>query len=211
MSGEWLALAGPPLATAFLLTLALALLTTGRALRRLRARAILDRPNERSSHDVPTPRGGGIGILAALLPAWLVVILLGYSDWLPLVAMLGALVLALVSWRDDVGGLSPALRLAVQALAVAVGLAVHLHPTVQVSLIQDGTAALLRLASGVGFRLRAQGAQMSLADSIYLGSGEIKKTQQIVLAGKIGAGPDGARGATVKWAIRREGKKAEEQ
>src|SRR6266851_1221070 len=46
----------------------------------------------------------------------------------------------------------------------------HLHPTVQVSLIQDGAAALLRLASGAGFRLRAQGAQMSLAESIYLGS-----------------------------------------
>jgi UDP-N-acetylmuramyl pentapeptide phosphotransferase/UDP-N-acetylglucosamine-1-phosphate transferase len=124
VNGEWLALAGPPLAAAFLLTLALALLTTGRALRRLRARAILDRPNERSSHDVPTPRGGGIGILAALLPAWVAIIVLGYSDAAPLVAVCGALVLALVSWRDDIGGLSPALRLAVQALAVAVGLAV---------------------------------------------------------------------------------------
>jgi len=124
MSGEWLALAALPLAVAFLLTLALALLTTGRVLRRLRASAILDRPNERSLHDVPTPRGGGIGILAALLPAWAVIILLGYSDAAPLVAVLGALVLALVSWRDDIGGLSPAPRLAVQALAVAIGLAV---------------------------------------------------------------------------------------
>ena len=87
----------------------------------------------------------------------------------------------------------------------------HLHPTVQVSLIQDGAAALLRLASGAGFRLRAQGAQMSLAESIYLGSGAIKKTQQIVLAGMIGGKPDGAIGATVKWAIRREGKKAAEE
>ncbi len=87
----------------------------------------------------------------------------------------------------------------------------HLHPTVQVSLIQDGGAALLRLASGSGFRLRAHGAQMSLADSIYLGSGEIKKTQQIVLAGTVGSTPDGSGGATVKWAIRREGKKAAEE
>jgi uncharacterized heparinase superfamily protein len=87
----------------------------------------------------------------------------------------------------------------------------HLHPTVQVSLIQDGAAALLRLASGTGFRLRAHGAQMSLADSVYLGSGEIKKTQQIVLSGAVGSNPDGTAGATVKWAIRREGKKAAEQ
>jgi uncharacterized heparinase superfamily protein len=87
----------------------------------------------------------------------------------------------------------------------------HLHPTVQVSLIQDGGAALLRLASGTGFRLRAHGAQMSLADSIYLGSGAIKKTQQIVLAGTVGGNADGSGGATVKWAIRRETKKPAEE
>jgi uncharacterized heparinase superfamily protein len=87
----------------------------------------------------------------------------------------------------------------------------HLHPTVQVSLLRDRGAALLRLAGGTGFRLRAHGAQMSLADSIYLGSGEIKKTQQIVLAGQVGSRPDGSAGATVKWAIRREGKKAAEE
>ena len=124
MSGQWLVLATPPLAGAFLLALVLSLLTTGRVLRRLRARAILDRPNERSLHDVPTPRGGGIGILAALLPAWLVIVLLGYGDAAPLVAVVGALGLAVVSWRDDVGGLSPALRLAIQALAVAIGVVV---------------------------------------------------------------------------------------
>ena len=34
---------------------------------------ILDRPNARSSHETPTPRGGGLGVLAILLPAWVVV------------------------------------------------------------------------------------------------------------------------------------------
>src|SRR5215472_5426685 len=77
----------------------------------------------------------------------------------------------------------------------------HLHPQVQASLTQDGTAALLRLASGVGWRLRAQGAVLSLAESIYLGAGEIRKTQQVVLQGHVGT-----QGATVKWAVRREGK-----
>lgn len=77
----------------------------------------------------------------------------------------------------------------------------HLHPQVQASLTQDGTAALLRLASGVGWRLRAQGAVLSLAESIYLGTGEIRKTQQIVLQGHVGT-----QGATVKWGVRREGK-----
>jgi uncharacterized heparinase superfamily protein len=77
----------------------------------------------------------------------------------------------------------------------------HLHPQVQASLTQDGSAALLRLASGVGWRLRAQGAVLSLAESIYLGTGEIRKTQQVVLQGHVGT-----QGATVKWAVRREGK-----
>ena len=81
----------------------------------------------------------------------------------------------------------------------------HLHPSVQVSLLQDGAAALLRLPSGTGFRLRAEGAQMSLGESIYLGAGETKKTQQIVLSGHVGT-----QGATVRWAIRREGRKAVE-
>jgi Fuc2NAc and GlcNAc transferase len=30
---------------------------------------LLDVPNERSSHSVPTPRGGGVGILAAFILA----------------------------------------------------------------------------------------------------------------------------------------------
>ncbi|HVM78818.1 MAG TPA: heparinase II/III family protein [Stellaceae bacterium] len=77
----------------------------------------------------------------------------------------------------------------------------HLHPQVQASLTQDGSAALLRLPSGAGWRLRAQGAVMSLAESVYLGGGDMKKTQQVVLQGHVGT-----QGATVKWAVRREGK-----
>jgi UDP-N-acetylmuramyl pentapeptide phosphotransferase/UDP-N-acetylglucosamine-1-phosphate transferase len=124
MSGEWVELAAPPLSATFVIALVLSWLATGAVLRQLRRRAILDRPNERSSHAIPTPRGGGIGILAALLPAWCGIVLLGYSDATPLVAAAGALVLAALSWRDDIGGLSPALRLAIQALTVAIGIAV---------------------------------------------------------------------------------------
>ncbi len=75
----------------------------------------------------------------------------------------------------------------------------HLHPAVEASLIEDGGGALLRLASGAVWRLFAAGAAMSLGESVYLGSGEPCKTQQIVLSGTTGP-----RGATVRWAIRRE-------
>ena len=80
----------------------------------------------------------------------------------------------------------------------------HLHPQVQASLTQDGGAVLLRLVSGTGWRLRAQGAVMSLAESVYLG-GEMRKSQQVVLDGHIGSS-----GATVKWALRREARKSAE-
>ncbi|HEV2334995.1 MAG TPA: heparinase II/III family protein [Stellaceae bacterium] len=77
----------------------------------------------------------------------------------------------------------------------------HLHPAVEASLAEDGGGALLRLASGAVWRLRASGAEMGLGESIYLGTGELRKTQQIVLNGTTGPS-----GATVRWAIRREPK-----
>lgn len=78
----------------------------------------------------------------------------------------------------------------------------HLHPKVQVSLLHTHTAALLRTPSGQGWRLRAVGADMALTDGVYLGRGEGKRTQQIILTGVVG--PEGAQ---VKWALQREAKK----
>jgi hypothetical protein len=40
---------------------------------------------------------------------------------------------------------------------------------------------------------------MGLGESIYLGSGEARRTQQVVLSGTVPPG-----GVTVRWAIRRE-------
>jgi uncharacterized heparinase superfamily protein len=74
----------------------------------------------------------------------------------------------------------------------------HLHPAVAAALVEGGGASL-RLPSGAVWRLRAAGAEMSLVDSVYLGTGELKKTQQIVLSGTTGP-----NGATVRWALRRE-------
>ena len=72
----------------------------------------------------------------------------------------------------------------------------HLHPSVRVALDED--AALLRLPSGTYWRLRASGAEIGLGESIYLGSGEPKKTTQVMLSGAVEAG-----GTTVRWALRR--------
>ena len=72
--------------------------------------AVLDHPNDRSSHSVPTPRGGGIGVLVIALPVWLAIglnvpaSLAGPAVTAWAVAG-GALFLALVSWIDDLRSL----------------------------------------------------------------------------------------------------------
>ncbi|MGD0433824.1 MAG: heparinase II/III family protein [Acetobacteraceae bacterium] len=75
----------------------------------------------------------------------------------------------------------------------------HLHPSVQASLQQDNAAVLMRLRSGGGWILRVDGAQLTLDESIYLGSGELRKAEQVVLTGRE-SGPQ-----HVKWAIHKVG------
>jgi uncharacterized heparinase superfamily protein len=75
----------------------------------------------------------------------------------------------------------------------------HLHPAVKATLAQSGQAVLMRLPSGRGWRLRASGAGIGLAESIYLGEeGRVRRTEQIVLVGQVPF-----EGSTVKWALTR--------
>ncbi|KAB0665279.1 glycosyltransferase family 4 protein [Oryzomonas japonica] len=71
---------------------------------------LLDIPNNRSSHELPTPRGGGIGILAALIVSALYLRVPTFF-WLP------ATLLSLASFFDDRQGLSPRTRLILQFAA----------------------------------------------------------------------------------------------
>jgi uncharacterized heparinase superfamily protein len=73
----------------------------------------------------------------------------------------------------------------------------HLHPQVTASLQQDHGAALLRLPSGQGFRLRADGAPLAIEESVYFGGPEPRRAEQVVLAGH----QDGPQ--QVKWALTR--------
>jgi UDP-N-acetylmuramyl pentapeptide phosphotransferase/UDP-N-acetylglucosamine-1-phosphate transferase len=116
-SGDAIAAAAILAATAFLGGLA-----TRALIPALRRRDVLDRPNERSSHTVPIPRGGGIALIGTVLLAWLALCAAGrVSPAIPIVA-LATVLLATVCWIDDLRGLSPATRLAAQAAAVALGL-----------------------------------------------------------------------------------------
>lgn len=101
---------------------AIACAATWLALQALTRIGIYDRPNRRSSHDRPKPRGGGLALLPVIVLAWLAA-----DAWLAPAspgfwpALLGALLLGTVSWIDDLRGLPPAWRLVVQVLAVAFG------------------------------------------------------------------------------------------
>ncbi|MSO55101.1 MAG: hypothetical protein EXQ90_08315 [Rhodospirillales bacterium] len=76
----------------------------------------------------------------------------------------------------------------------------HLHPRVQASMIEGGSAVLLKLPSGLGFRFRAAGGTVSLEDSIYAGDpAGVKRSVQIVVTA-----PLAGMGAQIKWRLARE-------
>lgn len=108
-----------PYAVVVVLAFAASFAGTGLILRLLRSRAILDHPNERSSHSRPTPKGAGIVVVAVVLAAWL-----GLGWGTPVagttrVVVAAAFGLALLSWLDDLKGLNPLVRLMGHVAAVA--------------------------------------------------------------------------------------------
>lgn len=73
----------------------------------------VDRPNARSSHQQPTPLGGGLPLFAAFFIGLGVAALVGARWQLPLLLLAGAtLPLALMGWYDDLRSLSIRVRLA---------------------------------------------------------------------------------------------------
>jgi UDP-N-acetylmuramyl pentapeptide phosphotransferase/UDP-N-acetylglucosamine-1-phosphate transferase len=106
-----LALAGGCLVASLLVTRA----ARNWALRQL----LLDHPNERSAHTVPTPRLGGLGIMCAFLPAALLLAALEAPrrGWTPMVVVAMAAVVSGLGLVDDVRSLPARWRFAVQLLA----------------------------------------------------------------------------------------------
>lgn len=89
-------------------------------------RSVLDIPNDRSSHTIPTPRGGGLAIIIT----WF-----GGISWLfvkgeiaaPLYyAFLSGIPLVIISFLDDHRSLNPGIRFAFQAIS-AIGALYFLH------------------------------------------------------------------------------------
>src|SRR5256885_6205915 len=100
----------------------IAWLGTGALIPLLRRRAMFDRPNERSLHVIPIPRGAGIAVVGAILLACLALSQLVLTPTISRPILVGAALLAAVSWIDDVRSLPAAVRLAVQLVAIGLAL-----------------------------------------------------------------------------------------
>jgi UDP-N-acetylmuramyl pentapeptide phosphotransferase/UDP-N-acetylglucosamine-1-phosphate transferase len=87
--------------------------------RRLALRhGVMDHPTSRSSHAVPTPRGGGLGLLLVVLAAW------GWIathpvTWTLLVLLAGIAMVGIVGQIDDTRGLGVGARLVVHVSAAS--------------------------------------------------------------------------------------------
>jgi UDP-N-acetylmuramyl pentapeptide phosphotransferase/UDP-N-acetylglucosamine-1-phosphate transferase len=117
MAGGWAAAVVPVAVLAGTLAL------TGSVRGWLQRRAILDRPVERSSHAVPVPRGGGLAVMPVLLAGGMALVWAGPTPNGTAATLSLAALLALVSWRDDLGGLPVGLRLLAHAVAALAGVA----------------------------------------------------------------------------------------
>ncbi|MDR9874050.1 glycosyltransferase family 4 protein [Pseudomonas allii] len=76
------------------------------------SRSLMDIPNGRSSHSVPTPRGGGVAIVLTFLVALVLVALAGWVSWNAAWPLLGAgALIAVVGFLDDHGHIAARWRL----------------------------------------------------------------------------------------------------
>lgn len=88
--------------------------------------AIMDHPNERSSHTSSTPRGGGLAIVITFFIGMLAIYWIGYESHIQQVYMLAfifsSLLIAIISFYDDIFNKSARFKFFSQLIAVAVAL-----------------------------------------------------------------------------------------
>lgn len=107
-------------ALAFVASLAL----TWGVIRVARKHGLIDQPNARSSHSVPTPRGGGLSIVVVSAAGTLSLLLLGVIDLsLGLALLAGGLPVAVVGFIDDRRSVPARVRLSVHLGAAVAGVA----------------------------------------------------------------------------------------
>lgn len=75
---------------------------------------ILDHPNDRSSHTIPTPRGGGIAIVVAFYTGLILLLTQNHIEKSLFYALLCGIPLALIGYIDDMFNLKPGVRFFIQ-------------------------------------------------------------------------------------------------
>jgi len=114
-------------------------------------KSLLDHPNHRSSHTMPTPRGGGLAIVLTFVSVLLFLLsqknLESSACW---ALIIGGGLIAVVGWLDDCHQVSAGLRLAVHGLAVATGLSfLGGVPSLALAGLVIPAGAALNVAAGV--------------------------------------------------------------
>lgn len=85
----------------FILVLLVSVCLTGAIRRYALSRAVLDIPNQRSSHSEPTPRGGGLAIVLGFSFAMLLLVLKYHADRAMVAALSSTLLVAGIGFWDD--------------------------------------------------------------------------------------------------------------
>ena len=114
-------------------------LLTGRVMTYGRQR-LMDLPNDRSSHEQPTPRGGGLAIVIAFSLSLAILFAGGLLPWPLLMALSALLPLAVVGFIDDHGHVSARWRFLLQAMAA--GWALYWLGGVETLRVNDVSLAL---------------------------------------------------------------------
>jgi UDP-N-acetylmuramyl pentapeptide phosphotransferase/UDP-N-acetylglucosamine-1-phosphate transferase len=116
---------------------AISAISTAFAIRYAKRRRLIDQPGARRSHSQPTPRGGGIGIVVAVLLCVCVPGLLQASPISALTLGAAVLIVAAVGWIDDHRGLRAGTRFVAHCVAALI-------------ILLPAAASLLALSLDVG-------------------------------------------------------------
>lgn len=83
---------------------------------------VMDIPNKRSSHNIPTPRGGGIAIVSSFYFGITILYLIGAMELTLFLALLAGIFLSIIGLFDDLLTIKPSIRLAFQMISAFLAL-----------------------------------------------------------------------------------------
>jgi UDP-N-acetylmuramyl pentapeptide phosphotransferase/UDP-N-acetylglucosamine-1-phosphate transferase len=159
--------------------------------------ALIDHPNERSSHAVPTPRGGGLAIVVVVCGGLIALLLMRASSGLSVVIFAAASgTIALVGFIDDIRSLSARVRLFIQllvalALTLALGVgragfAPERSPTITFVLVGVTVFWIVAMTNGFNFMDGIDGiaGTMAVVAGLYFAvEGARRETPVVAAAG----------------------------